>query len=460
MEKTRKKTDLRVVIIRIATVLAAAGTFAMYFVRHRSDWPLYDFICPFFALFLFAFVLFIAAPRIAALFSGEDEFPVLKGKKVWRKLLLVMLAAFAFHIAAVAVGMSLYSIKFGTNGFKYVAHNAWMKSNTDAGHYLTIAKDWYVKDGDDKLLIVFFPMLPVLIRGLNHLTHNGLISAQLINTAATVLLAGTAYLTFRSPLGEKRAVAGAFITLLMPGSIFFNSPMTEPLFLLFTFAAFYFMQKKKFLLAGVFVALSGFTRSLGVLAAIPLAITGVGHIVSLAKRKKNCFPTVMLLLLGCIISTFGTLGYLYINWSVHGDPLKFLEYQASNWSQKSCPFFDTTRYIIHPYFTGAIQKHNWDNVIALWAPQLVMIFGSLAVMLFAARKLPAAYTVYFLGYFAVAVGCTWLLSSVRYLSAAVPLIAALALFCDKKWKTAALFPVLGAAYFGYMYMYMARMQIY
>lgn len=461
MEQTEKKRiNIALLAARIAIITAASCVFAAYAAAHHEDWPVYDLIGPFFALFLFAFVLVAAVPKLIELLTGADEFPEPKEKFPIKTLLLVMLGAFVFHLFAMTVGMLIYSTLSPSEGFSGVFRYAWMKQNTDAGHYITIANDWYVSEGDDKLLIVFFPMLPVLIRGLNLLTHDGFISAQIINLLATTLLSGTAYLTFRSFLGEKRAVIGAFIALLLPGAVFFNSPMTEPLFLLFTLAAFYFMQKKRFLIAGVFVALSGFTRSLGVIAAVPLALIGVGHIIGLIREKKPAAQALILLVSGLVVSTFGTLGYLYINWSVHGDPFKFFEYQLSNWSQSSCPFFDTVRYIIDPYLSGAIASLNWDNTLALWGPQVVMIFASLIIMLFAAKKLPASYTFYFLFYFAAAVGCTWLLSSVRYLSAAVPLIAALALFCTKKGKTIAVFSVLGICYIGYLYMYMARMQVY
>ena len=277
--KTNDQKQLKAptTVLRIVSILAAAGVFAPYFLKYADVRPFYDFIGPFFALFLFAFVLFMAAPRIAGLFSGTDEFPSVKGKKVRRTTLAIMLGALVFHAAAFLIGVFVYMKMNPTYKLGYAWRWAWMKPNTDAGHYLNIAENWYVSDGDDKLLIVFFPMLPVLIRALNLITGDSFISALIINSAATSLTAGVAYLTFRGPLGDKRAVAASFITLLMPGAIFFNSPMTEPLFLLFTFTAFLFMQKKRFLLAGIFVALSGFTRSLGVLAAIPLAITGIGR---------------------------------------------------------------------------------------------------------------------------------------------------------------------------------------
>ena len=97
---------------------------------------------------------------------------------------------------------------------------------------------------------------------------------------------------------------------------------------------------------------------------------------------------------------------------------------------------------------------------SLWIPGLIAVFGSLGIVGAKARKLPSYYTVYFLCYFAVAIGCTWLLSAVRYLCAALPVTAAIAHNCDKWWKTAIIIAVLGIAYAVYMVMYMERLSIY
>lgn len=454
-----KNRDVPALIIRILIDAAALITFLIYVFAHKGEYRAYDFIVPFFALLLFARVAAKSAPKLVSLFSGKEEFPHPEKKFSKKTVLFVMLGALVLHVAAVLVGMLIFSKLNPQASFKNVWSLSWMKSNTDAQHYINIAENWYQKDGNDKLLIVFFPMLPIMIRCFNVITQNSYLSGQLINLIATVMSSGMIYLTLRDVLDERRSVIAVFIALLLPGAIFFNSPMTEPLFMLFTVTAFFFMQRKRYILAAVFVALSGFTRSLGVLAAVPLALTGLNELIGLIREKKPWGKRALILVAAGAISVTGTLGYLAINWAIHGDPLKFLEFQWSNWHQKSCPFFDTVRYIFNPYFIGCFSG-DVETCFSLWLPQLIMIFGSLIVMIRAARKLPASYTVYFLAYFAVSVGCTWLLSSVRYLSAALPLIAALALFCDRRSRTVQAFAILAAVYVFYTYMYMARWAIY
>ncbi|MBO4848925.1 MAG: hypothetical protein J5586_07220 [Clostridia bacterium] len=461
MENTAGKKGIRraEALLSAVAALAACAAFALYAHKHAGAYAIRDYLAPAAALLLFVLVFVAAVPRIVRAVTGREELSAPDAAGPWRTFLIICAAALAIHIAAGLAGALMYSSIANFDGGLYAAwRRAWMKTNTDAGHYLTIAENWYVKTGDDRLLIVFFPMLPVLIRGLNLLTHDGFISAQIINAAASSLACGMTYMALRRAVGERRSRAAAFIALLLPGAIFMNSPMTEPLFLLFTACAFYMMQERRWIAAGLFTALAGATRSLGVLAAVPLAFMGACRVISLIREKQKWGGELARLLIGLALSTLGTLAYLGINYSVHGDPFKFLEYQWSNWYQKACPFFDTPRYILDRCIKCV--PNDLPKLWSLWLPQMAAIFGSLIIMLFAARRLPAAYTLYFLCYFAVSIGCTWLLSSVRYLSAALPLIAAIALPCEKRWRTAAILAVSTALYAAYMMMYMQRLGIY
>lgn len=460
-----KGKALAVAIIRIFAVVAAAGGFVLYVLAHKGYKPA-DFAAPFVTLALFTAIFVIAAPKLVDTLVGESSVEFLEksaSKRAWRNFFVICLGALLLHIVLGVIGTVIYK-----NANDYAAsikdpiklwQNSWMKSNTDAGHYLKIAENWYVKEGNDRLLIVFFPMLPVLIRAFSFVFKDSFISAQILNAIATALASGMVYMTLLPIIGSRRSKVGAFVAILLPGMIFMNSPMSEPLFLLFTVCAFFFMQRKQFILSGIFVALAGFTRSLGVIAAIPLGIVGIGHIVRLIRDKKSWGRELILLAVGLVISTFGTLGYLYINYSIHGDALKFFEYQSGNWYQNFNPFFDTPRYMIS-YAQRYYNEGSIDKLISLWIPGLIAVVGSLLLIGSKARRLPASYTIYFLAYFAVAIGCTWLLSAMRYISAALPVTAAIAHCANKRWKVIVLFIILGVLYIAYMYMYMMRWEVY
>lgn len=464
METAAKGRKTAILVLRLAALAAAAGVFTAYAFKNAAGLDAADLAMPLAALICFTFVFIAAAPNIVRAVTGEERpsFAEEEPKGRWGTFALICLCALALHVVTGLAGAFLYR---GLGDF--ISRDAdivsawrasWMKLNTDAGHYLNIAENWYVKEGNDRLLIVFLPMFPVLIRGLNSIVHDSFISAQIINAAATALASGMTYITLIPAIGEKRSKAAAFIALLLPGAIFMNSPMTEPLFMLFSVCAFFFMQKRRWIAAGIFTAFAGFTRSLGVLLAVPLAFMGLCELIRLIRAKQGVRGTLIRLVTGLVISVLGTLAYLAINYQIHGEALKFFEFQWSNWHQKACPFFDTPRYILD----RAIQSVpvNMGTFCSLWLPELIAIFGSLAIMGAAAKRLPAAYVIYFLCYYAVAIGCTWLLSAVRYLCAALPLIAAVALPCSKPRRTAVVFAVLIPLYAAYMLMYMERLGIY
>lgn len=466
VKKNRWVRPAALAVCAALTVCAVLAVFRWYYSRTSSRIPdnaLRNYLASFAALALFAAVLAIALPRFFDLFSGKpgrygSVVPFAeKRRDTVKKFIIITLLALVFHVFAVVVGNSMFARIWELSDPMVIWRNAWMKLNTDAGHYLTIARDGYVVSGDDKLLLVFFPFFPMLIRFFDTVLCDGFVTAMVINAAATALVSGMTFLTMRDIMSEKCAAAAAFLILLLPGAIFMNSPMSEPVFMLLTVCAFYFMHRGRYIAAGLFIALSGLTRSLGAVAALPLALFGLGRIACLIRAKEKWGNTALKLAAGLALSTLGTFAYLYINWRLYDHPLQFLRYQADHWSQRSAPFFDTPRYILD-YFL--VNMKNDPERMVLWLPQLITIYGSLIVMCFRSRRLAAPYTAYFLGYFAVAIGCTWLLSSVRYMAACLPLTAALGTFCNKPWKTAVVFLLAGAAYFLYMYCYMKRMGVY
>ena len=367
-----------VLLVRIFIVIAFSVLFAVYCVKNRANFEIDSLAVSAVSLAVFTAVLIAAVPQIIKVFSGDDAQLAPSGieKANGKTFLKIVLAAFVLRAALTIFGMIVFyclNPKF-QGSLLNLWQTAWTKVNTDAPHYCSIAENWYASTGEDRLLIVFFPMLPLLMRGLNLLTHNSFVSAQIINTLASCSAAGVLYLTLRPLLGEKKARLAPFIWLLLPGSIFLNSGMTEPLFMLFTVLCFYALQKKKYLAAGIAAACAGFTRSPGVLLAVPLAIEGIGYCVRRARSGKKVGSAIAEIALSLVISTFGTLAYLYINKVVAGDWFMFSVYQKSNWSQGLGFFFDTARYMYQRAIgdlkaalgSGAFNGTNITSVFVLF----------------------------------------------------------------------------------------------
>ena len=144
----------------------------------------------------------------------------------------------------------------------------------------------------------------------------------------------------------------------------------------------------------------------------------------------------------------GFAAYCMINYSVSGDAFKFMEYQSIHWHQQlgwfSAPPPHTRRKTRFPPHQ-ILRRFFWG----LWLPNLLAQLLSLAVMILAAKRMRASYTAYFIAYFVVTMGATWLLSAPRYLAAMISLPAAMSALakCAHRARRVLLSALLFFAYF-------------
>ena len=136
-----------------------------------------------------------------------------------------------------------------------------------------------------------------------------------------------------------------------------------------------------------------------------------------------------------------------------------MEYEKLNWDQQLGLFFDTMRYI-WDWCVNAIPNGNISVIYSLWIPTVLIAFASLALITDRMRELPSAYIVFFLAYYVLAMGCTWLLSAVRYLCATLPLTASVSALCTTKKKTQAVYRCTCVLYVAFLCMYMLRLSIF
>lgn len=456
-----KRNKKVVSYLQFGLILCACVVFMLYICDNPSYAQSWKIIVSAACLVIFTAIGVIAMPKIVLTLTERTDYSHLNNDRMLNRFYIVMLIALGIRIIATFIGILIYKMNnLQFEGSLYdLWMTSWMKGDTDAQHYLTIASEGYVNEGDNRLLIVFFPMLPMLIRLLNYIFADGFVSAQIINTFASCLACGFLYKIFCGIMSERKAFISALVFLLLPGSIFLNSPMSEPLFILFTALCFYCLQKDKFLLAALFAACAGFTRSVGILLVVPIAIEGISFIVNAYKNNESAWKKSIGVFAAILISTLGTLAYLGINYKVSGDPFIFSVYQKLNWSQSIGLFFDTPRYMLDFLF-DSISKGDVSMVVSLWGPALVTIFGSMLIYIPSIKRMPASYTAYFLAYFIITVGCTWLLSAVRYLALAFPISATIGMQCKSKWKTALILSILAVLYVSYMYLYMIRWLVY
>ncbi|MCL2014948.1 MAG: glycosyltransferase family 39 protein [Defluviitaleaceae bacterium] len=308
---------------------------------------------------------------------------------------------------------------------------------SDSRHYISIAIEGYHWQEDGRnLLLVFFPLYPYVVRLFSLFIPDVQTAAFVVSFAAFCFGLTWLYRLVRLDFGDSAAWWTVAFISFAPPAFFFGTPMTESLMLLTSVACLYFIRTHKWLLVGITGALAILTRMVGVTLVVVALVEIITHykIFELARNKKwqqikdillVKIPLVVLMLSGVTI-------YLLINWYISGNPLQFLEYQRTNWSQEA-QYFGVT---IAEQFAH-LYGFNDNFALVTFIGNLTAFFVALWAVCYAVtvkvpRKIPAMYIAYALGYTFVSFSPTWLLSGVRYMLVAVPVFMFLGIFADKK----------------------------
>lgn len=325
---------------------------------------------------------------------------------------------------------------------------------TDSRHYLDIARDGYLAAGDhDRVVqLVFLPGYPLVVRAVMLLVPSD-ICAGLLTSALCFAGAGcVVYRLLRLDLPHRDAVRALRFLTLAPGCFFFAAPMSESLFLLLTAAALYLARTRRPILGGLCGAGAAFTRSLGLLLFVPLLWELVHDAVQ--RRRVDARQVV-----GALLVTLGFAAYCYINWRVAGNPFQFLIYQREHWNQRTGLFFSTAAYQTD-YLLRCLRSGSWRDALGLWLPNLIACFAALGLLAAPAPKLRASQTAWFLAYYIVAVGATWLLSAPRYLLVLLPVPLALAQCTRRRAANITLTGLSTLGSLGYLIAFALRWQVW
>ncbi len=326
----------------------------------------------------------------------------------------------------------------------------------DSRHYLDIARDWYLSEGEwDRLVqLVFLPGYPVAVRVMALLVGDYLCAGLLVSALAFAGAGCVLYLLLRLDFDRAGALRGVKYLCLTPGAFFFAAPMSDALFLLLGLACVYFARRRQWLFSCMLGALAAFTRSLGLALFLPVLFELVRDTARSGALTPGRFCRFGLLLL--IPAGFG--GYCLINYLVAGDPFKYMEYQSVHWGQRLGFFFNTAAYQLD----NAVASFHRDIhvFLGLWLPNLLCSFGALGVMLTGVKRLRASYTAYFIGYFFVAIGATWLLSAPRYLASLFPVTVSLAYLGEDRRADLALTVLLAVCWVLYLCAFVLRWQVW
>ena len=355
----------------------------------------------------------------------------------------IIIAVYGLRCAAGHTGTFLEQLSFWTC--------------TDSAHYLDIARDWYLSHGPmDRLVqLVFLPGYPIAIRLMQLLIPHPLYAAMTLSSLCFAGAGCVLYRLFRLDFPHRDALRAIRYLCILPGAFFFAAPMSESLFLLLCAGCLYCIRKNRWALGCLLGGYAAFTRSLGAVLLVPVCMELIAAFRQDPIAGKKTLPRRLACLL---LIPAGSGAYCLINYQVSGDPFQFMLYQNEHWNQQLGYFFNTaayqTQWAIH---TAANDPHNFWG---LWLPNLLWSFGALGLMAVAAPRIRPSFTAWFMAYFFIAIGATWLLSAPRYLVAFFPLPMALAI-CTRNQKidlAATLLCLILSC--GYLYAFVMRWQVW
>lgn len=420
--------------VEILVSALAVGVIAAAFFHWYSHWPpqtTVDTVCAAASAILFSAVFIRLLPSWTKALKKPGEIGLTlernKAKYAHLKVLGLFLLSLILHTALVSVSRLIAGMnsRFWDTFRLYVG--------LDSNSYYSIAKEGYahLSDAGERLHLVFFPGYPLLTGLFMMVIPNEILCGYLAAWLPFLASGPVLYDLLRLDFGHKETMRILILFCLAPAAVFYAYPMSESLFVLCTAGCLYLARTRRWFAAGIVGMLATFTRSLGGLLLVPLAFECWQQFKSADRslrpagqwiRDASC---LLLIPMGLVL-------YLYINFIYSGDPFIFMQYQNTNWHQHLSWFFATAA--TQADYASRAFFDNQNAFFGLWLPNLAVGFSSLLLMLLSGRKMRPGYSAWFMVYFAVSYGTSWLLSGPRYMAVFFPLaIAAEKLPVKRKW---------------------------
>ena len=260
----------------------------------------------------------------------------------------------------------------------------------DSIHYLEIARHGYTNTADTS----FFPLYPLLTRGLSAIIGSDAVAGVLISLVAFAIALSLVYRLTQRELDRPAAQAVVLLLAFAPLSFFFSAVYTESLFLALSVGAVYSARCERWGCAAALVAAAALTRNTGILLIAPVGLMYLGRHGLKARGLLLVMPSVVALA-GFLFYLHG-LGYGWLaplkSEAAYGrqmiGPLAGLDHAVSGaLSRGYLPVAHGYR-IVAPRASGLFLPGIEDLIL------LAVLGLSVLLLLGAWRELPTPYFVY------------------------------------------------------------------
>ena len=283
----------------------------------------------------------------------------------------------------------------------------------DGIHYLEIASEGYKPTGESPLLLVFYPLYPILVRLTALVIRELLYSAFIVSGAASLALAVLFRRLLLLDFPAAEAWNGVWFLYIFPTAYFLHVNYTESLLLVLVIGAFLAARSRDWPVAGVLGMLASLTHSNGILLFPAL---GVEAIIAMWRARRVQF--------GCLWLGFiplGLLGYLWINYHVTGQAFDFLRSEQSHWSQSLIPPWQGLYGTI-----GVMLNYEPSHAQMIGAQVLIFMIVALIGCIYSFFRLPLSYSVWSIANWLLFASASWDLSGPRYVLVIFPIFIMMA----------------------------------
>ena len=254
-----------------------------------------------------------------------------------------------------------------------------MWTRWDARHFLEIAQFGYTDPSTEPHATAFFPLWPLLIRGLSATGIPLALSAMLLTTAAAVVAIAFLYRLAEEEVGRGGGRRASLYLLLFPTAVFLVAPYSESLFLAGAIGAFYYARRGRWLASGGFAAVAMGARAAGVFLLF-------GLLLEFVRRRDFNRAVVLRGLMGGVVALAPLLAFSLYLWRIEGDPLYFFTDQRLGWGRELSSPIDALRSTWEATHADAGEGALTNFVIG-WRGEIVaVVLGTLAVVWAAMKR--------------------------------------------------------------------------
>lgn len=302
----------------------------------------------------------------------------------WRK----RIAEWDWQTIGLVLGIKALLLVFAVQTLSTLgkSHNGWLQiwNRWDAVHYLRLAEKGYSATGEQRLSLAFFPLYPWLVRAVQFIARDVHLAAFIVSGIASIaagwLLQRLARLD-ESKAGARNAV---WFLVIFPTSFFLHIGYSESTFLALTIGCFLAARTNRWALAGLLGACASLTRLNGLLLIPALTVEAISQY----RTTRRLDPRWLWI----AIVALGFLGYLWLNYSVTGDPFAFTKIQSEHWYKKLTPPWIGIRDV----YLRTAGENAIEGLHELFFIVLLFVLLIWSVL----RQRPS---------YAVWIGCNWLL---------------------------------------------------